>query len=104
MLYRKYVESVIASVAMIILAAFIAVIYNTIISAGMTFLGVGFTAVFWPVWFAICQVLFLPGILVTLIVSPFIIRFAFKITEMQAPAGAPQRAAEPEAAPDGEAS
>ncbi|TQI68603.1 sodium/proton-translocating pyrophosphatase [Clostridium sp. KNHs216] len=68
-------------------AVVITVVYNTIISAGMTLLNVGFTPAFWLAWAAICPVLFLPGILVTLIVSPFIVRFADKITGTKAAAG-----------------
>ncbi len=68
-------------------AVVITVVYNTIISAGMTLLNVGFAPGFWPAWFTICPVLFLPGILVTLIVSPFIVRFAYKITGTKAAAG-----------------
>ena len=72
-------------------AVVITVVYNTIISAGMTLINVGFHSVFWSAWLSICPILFIPGILVTLVVAPFIVRFAGKVTGAGAAKGAPEQ-------------
>lgn len=66
-------------------AAVITLVYNSIISAGMTLLETGFTALFWGAWLRICPVLFLPGILATVLVSPLIVRFSVKMTGVSPP-------------------
>lgn len=72
-------------------AVVITLVYNTIISAGMTLLATGFAKAFWGAWLKICPVLFVPGILVTVLVSPLIVRFAVKVTG----ASLPQETAHP---------